>query len=349
MPRPRSSPVAAWARSTGRPTPSWSGRSRSSCSPTTTRARRTPERASDERRSPPLDSRLRRTSSNVFDVAEHRGRPLIVMEYLEGGSVYERMRRRADSARDGARLARAGCGGDRPGARERRRPPGREAGEPPPRRRGQRSCLRLRHRVDQRGRRTHGARHRARDGRLPRAGAGSRRAGERRERSLRARRRRVRAPDRTQAVRGRHPGHRGLRAPERRRPARDAVRPDAADGGRRCVPVALAKEPQREARKCPGARPSACGRRSQTEDIASAPTVVDAGAPHVLSSIARAARAGRSSHSARPACWLWASSSPPSLAPETSPAATPHAASRPRMPPLRRRAPRRPQRPTVLR
>lgn len=28
----------------------------------------------------------------VFDVAEHDGRPLIVMEYLEGGSVYERMR-----------------------------------------------------------------------------------------------------------------------------------------------------------------------------------------------------------------------------------------------------------------
>ena len=28
----------------------------------------------------------------VFDVAEHDGRPLIVMEYLEGGSVYERVR-----------------------------------------------------------------------------------------------------------------------------------------------------------------------------------------------------------------------------------------------------------------
>jgi serine/threonine-protein kinase len=28
----------------------------------------------------------------VYDVAEHRGRPLIVMEYLEGGSVYERLR-----------------------------------------------------------------------------------------------------------------------------------------------------------------------------------------------------------------------------------------------------------------
>ena len=36
----------------------------------------------------------------VFDVAEHRGRPLIVMEYLEGGSVYERLRRgRAPRAR----------------------------------------------------------------------------------------------------------------------------------------------------------------------------------------------------------------------------------------------------------
>ena len=31
----------------------------------------------------------------VFDVAEHDGRPLIVMEYLEGGSVYERLRSRA--------------------------------------------------------------------------------------------------------------------------------------------------------------------------------------------------------------------------------------------------------------
>ena len=28
----------------------------------------------------------------VFDVAEHRGRPLIVMEYLEGGSIHERLR-----------------------------------------------------------------------------------------------------------------------------------------------------------------------------------------------------------------------------------------------------------------
>ena len=28
----------------------------------------------------------------VFDVAEHHGRPLIVMEYLDGGSVYERLR-----------------------------------------------------------------------------------------------------------------------------------------------------------------------------------------------------------------------------------------------------------------
>jgi serine/threonine protein kinase len=32
------------------------------------------------------------TVVTVFDVAEHHGRPLIVMEYLEGGSVYERVR-----------------------------------------------------------------------------------------------------------------------------------------------------------------------------------------------------------------------------------------------------------------
>ena len=32
------------------------------------------------------------TVVTVFDVAEHDGRPLIVMEYLEGGSVYERLR-----------------------------------------------------------------------------------------------------------------------------------------------------------------------------------------------------------------------------------------------------------------
>jgi eukaryotic-like serine/threonine-protein kinase len=28
----------------------------------------------------------------VFDVAEHRGRPLIVMEYIDGGTVHERLR-----------------------------------------------------------------------------------------------------------------------------------------------------------------------------------------------------------------------------------------------------------------
>jgi proline racemase len=59
-PRPHSSRVAAWARSTARPTRCWSGRSRSSCSPTTTRARTMPGRAFDERRSPPLGSRLHR-------------------------------------------------------------------------------------------------------------------------------------------------------------------------------------------------------------------------------------------------------------------------------------------------
>ena len=82
-------------------------------------------------------ARLSRTPNvvTVFDVAEHRGRPLIVMEYLEGGSVYERLRDGARVEGAGPDLARAGGRRPRPGARERRRPPGREAGEPPARRR----------------------------------------------------------------------------------------------------------------------------------------------------------------------------------------------------------------------
>jgi predicted Ser/Thr protein kinase len=38
----------------------------------------------------------------VFDVAEHRGRPLIVMEYLEGGSVHDRLREGGRVPRDRA-------------------------------------------------------------------------------------------------------------------------------------------------------------------------------------------------------------------------------------------------------
>jgi serine/threonine protein kinase len=35
----------------------------------------------------------RRNVVTVFDVAEHRGRPLIVMEYLDGGSIFDRLER----------------------------------------------------------------------------------------------------------------------------------------------------------------------------------------------------------------------------------------------------------------
>ena len=59
----------------------------------------------------------------IFDVGEHHGRPLIVMEYFSGGSLEEQVRGQPlVRAGAGARLARGSggrarrrtCGGDRP-------------------------------------------------------------------------------------------------------------------------------------------------------------------------------------------------------------------------------------------
>ena len=44
----------------------------------------------------------------VFDVGEHRKRPFIVMEYLQGGSVHDRLREGRVTLRPGARVARPG-------------------------------------------------------------------------------------------------------------------------------------------------------------------------------------------------------------------------------------------------
>ena len=88
----------------------------------------------------------------IFDVADADGRPAIVMEYLPGGTVADRMRARPRLARAGARLARRRRPGARRGARAGRRPPRREAGEPDACRRRRAARHRLRDRAD-RGRR----------------------------------------------------------------------------------------------------------------------------------------------------------------------------------------------------
>ena len=46
----------------------------------------------------------RRNVVTVFDVGEHRGRPLIVMEYLDGGSIFDRLER-GQVSREQARMA----------------------------------------------------------------------------------------------------------------------------------------------------------------------------------------------------------------------------------------------------
>ena len=167
-------------RSTARPTPRSNGRSRSRCCPTGTPGRTTRARASAGRRSRPRASRRRPNVVTVFDVAEHDGRPLIVMEYLEGGSVYERLRSRARPPRAGAHLARAGGGRARPRACERHRPSRRQAREPPPRSRRQRPRLRLRDRVRDGSGHAHRAGHGAR---APRATSPRSRRGASRRRA----------------------------------------------------------------------------------------------------------------------------------------------------------------------
>ena len=89
----------------------------------------------------------------IFDVADVAGQPAIVMEFLPGGTLADRMRAGTHSA--GARpcVARAGGAGARCRARRGRRPSRRQAREPDARSRRRGARDRLRDRPDRRRRR----------------------------------------------------------------------------------------------------------------------------------------------------------------------------------------------------
>ena len=130
-------------------------------------------------------------------------------------------------------VARAGGARARPRARVRSGSSRRQAGEPSPRSGRERARLRLRDRLGHRGRRADGTRHRAGDGGLSRAGAGTRRARDSCERPVCARGRGVRAAHGAQALRRRHTDDGGFRPSQRGRAERHRTRPDASGERRR--------------------------------------------------------------------------------------------------------------------
>ena len=189
----------------------------------------------------------------IFDVGEHEGRPYIVMEYLAGGSLADRLTRDGSAAaRPRARLAWSNRGGARRRACKRSRPPRRQARQPAAGRRRPGQGRRLRRRERGRPRVVHGSGHRRRNRRIPRARAGARRDGDPGQRPLRARGRRLRAADRRPAVRAGVLDRRGDGARERSDPARIRSQPGAAaPRSTTCLPAGSRSSPSTGSPRAP--------------------------------------------------------------------------------------------------
>ena len=265
----------------------------------------------------------------IFDVGEHDGRPYIVMEYLPGGSLADRLQREGAQpiGRSLEWLGQAAAALDAAHA-QRDRPSRRQAGEPLARQRRSRQGRRLRRRERGRPRLLHRGRHGRRHGRIPRARAGSRRTGHAGERPLRARGRRLRAPDRQAPVRARVVDRGGDRARERADPARLGLESAPAAGARR----------RARARSREGAgAPLRIGRRVRRTRCARRST----GLPERPAS-ARSPRLRRHANAAACRCCSCSSAarcSPASSPRRSSPAATAaRPPARPRRGPSRRRS-----------
>ena len=163
----------------------------------------------------------------VYDYGDEDGVPYLVMPYLDGGTLRDRMVGSPDPLRAGRLLDPPARRRPRRGARGGHPPPRRQAGErPDPEGRPPRP-RRLRHREDVRKpHRPHRDRNGRRDADLHGARAGAGKAGDTRLRPLRPRRPRVRAPLRQASVRR---GERALADA----PARDGAGPAPLVGGLR--------------------------------------------------------------------------------------------------------------------